>query len=172
VAKQSVIVLDNPPLNQDAWADEVFSLAKFPRVENDAIAQEMSKDAEAKPVLLQYAGNPVMHADKLAPHYKRALDKLHGTAPRIGLYGTAWVVYTQPVDAVVIDWSEVDKRARDPKAADGSGEYFRQQSESFVRGRVKQHVKPERVLELPLGLSQKEKVAQTLAFLKKLGLVS
>lgn len=170
MSKQSVIVLDNPPLQQDGWADEVFSLAKFPRVDNDAIARQMSQDAEAKPALLQYAGNPVAHAEQLAPHYKRALDALHGKEPRVGLYGTAWVVYTQPVDAVVVDWSEVDKRAKAPSAQDGSGEYFRQQSQAFVRDRLKQHVKPDRVLELPLGLSQKEKVEKALAFLKKLGL--
>lgn len=171
MATQSVIVLDNPPLDRDGWADEVFSLAKYQRVENEPIAQEMSKDLQARPALLQHAGNPVMHAQQLAAHYKRALDKLHGSAPRLGLYGTAWVVYTQPVDAVVIDWSEVDERARDPKAKDGAGEYFRQQSEAFIRARLKQHVKPERVLELPLGLSRKDKVAQTLGFLEKLGLV-
>jgi hypothetical protein len=172
LAKQTVIVLDNPPLDRDPWADEVFSRAKFPRVENEAVAKAMSQDAEAKPALLQYAGNPVMHAEQLAPHYKRALEKLHGMEARVGLYGTAWVVYTQPVDAVVIDWSEVDKRAKAPNAKDGSGEYFRQQSEAFVRNRVKQHVAPDRVLELPLGLSPQDKVEKTLAFLKKLGLVA
>lgn len=171
MAKQSVIVLDNPPLDTDAWADEVFAQTRHTRVDNEAIAQEMSKDPQARPALLKYAGNPVMHAEQLAPHYKRALDKLHGSEPRLGLYGTAWVVYTQPVDAVVVDWSEVEKRANDPKAKNGPGEMFRQQSHSFIRSRLKQHVKPERVLELQAGLSQQEKVAQTLAFLKKLGVI-
>jgi hypothetical protein len=172
LAKQSVIVLDNPPLEDDAWAEEVFALSRHPKVKNEAVAQEMSKDEEARPALLKYAGNPVMHAEQLAPHYKRALDKLHGGEPRVGLYGTAWVVYTQPVDAVVVDWSEVEKRANDPKAANGPGEMFRQQSHAFIRERLRKHVAPEKVLELPNGLSQKEKVAQTMAFLKKLGLAN
>lgn len=172
MAKQSVIVLDNPPLDRDAWTDEVFALTHHPRVDNEAIAREMSQDPEAKSALLKYAGNPVLHAEQLAPHYKRALDKLHGKDPRLGLYGTAWVVYTRPVDAVVLDWSEVEKRANDPKAPNGQGEMFRKQSHTFIKGRLEANVKADRVLELPPGLSQKDKVEKTVAFLKKLGVIA
>lgn len=176
MAKQAVIILDNPPLESDPWASEVFQRGNFKPVHNEAVAQAMSKDPKAQKALLE-VGDPVRNAEKLAPHYKRALDQLHGEEPRIGLYGTAWLVYQKPIDACIVDWSEVERRAKANTPAGtpvtgGPGEQFRQLSHEFIRSRAKKFLTPDRFLELAPGLPQKEKVEKTLEFLKKLGLIA
>jgi hypothetical protein len=170
MTKQVVVVLDNPPREHDAWAEDVFRQAELMPVSNQAISDAMSKDEESRKVLLEHAGNPVRSAEALAPYYRRALDKLYGDAPRLGLYGTAWLVYAPSVDACVIDWSEVEKRAAEPGVPEADGEYFRQQSKQFVHQRTRQYLKPECLHELPDAAPSSERVQLTLNFLHNLGL--
>lgn len=170
--KQTVIVLDNPPLDSDAWATEVFSKGNFKPVENEAVAQAMTKDAAAKKALLE-VGDPIRNAEKLAPHYKKAFDALYAKETRVGLYGTAWLVYQKPIDACIVDWSQVEKLAKTEKQGAERVPYdqFKELSHQFVRARAKKYLPPDRYLELPLNLTAQQKVEKTLEFLKKLALV-
>jgi hypothetical protein len=170
--KQMVIVLDNPPLESDAWATEVFNKGSFKPVENEAVAQAMTKDPAAKKALLE-VGDPIRNAEKLAPHYKKAFDALYAKDARVGLYGTAWLVYQKPIDACIVDWSQVEKLAKTDKqgAERVPYDHFKQLSHDFVRARAKKYLAPDRYLELPLGLTTLQKVEKTLEFLRKLQLV-
>lgn len=170
MAKQTVVVLDNPPLDKDSWAEKVFAQAKLTPVSNEAIAEAMSKDEKSRTVLLENAGDPVAAAQKLAPFYKKALEKLYGKERRLGLYGTAWLVYT-PIDACVIDWSEVERRFSPPALDPTEAARIKGRSRDFVRSRVAKHMAPGRTLELGQGLQSHDKVSQSITFLRTLGLL-
>ena len=167
MSKQTVVVLDRPPLPADSWASEVFKLAKLTPGENGAIAEAMGKDPEARKALTEH-GDPVTHAELNAPHYRKALAKLSGDQARVGLYGTAWVVYAKQVDACVIDWSETERLAKSDRLT-VTPDQFKTYVHDFIRNRVKKYVAPNKVLELPNDLSPEQKRDQTIAFLKKLG---
>lgn len=171
-ANQQVIVLDNPPLENDPWAQQVFAQAKLKVVDNDAVSELMSKDEEARRALLD-TPDPINDAEKLAPHYEKAFDALYGADARVGCWGTAWLVYTKPIAACVVDWSGIEKAAAtDKKGVDAIPyEHFRKTSYDFVRARAKKYVDPKRYLELPPGLTTAQKVEQTVDFLKGLGLM-
>lgn len=170
MTRQLVIVLDNPPLEHDSWADEVFSQARFAPISNDEVSERMGKDSATREVLLQHAGNPVGDAEVLAPYYRRAFEQLYGDVQRAGVYGTAWLVYAKEVDACVIDWSEVERLASASGVPADDGEQFRQRSREFVHERARKYLKPDQLLELEPGLSREDKVSRTLAFLKQRGL--
>lgn len=171
-ANQKVIVLDNPPLENDPWAQQVFAQAKYKFASNDAVGDAMSKDEAAKKALLA-SKDPFSDAEKLAPHYKKAFDQLYGDEARVGCWGTAWLVYTKPIAACIVDWSGIEKAATtDKKGVDAVPyEHFRKTSYEFVRGRAKKYVVASRYLELPLGLTTAQRVEQTINFLQSLGLV-
>lgn len=169
---QKVIVLDNPPLENDPWAQQVFAKAKFKPVVNDAVSELMSKDDVARAALLN-TPDPINDAEKLAPHYKKAFDQLYGDEARVGCWGTAWLVYTKPIAACIVDWSGIEAAARTDKTGVDAipYEHFRKTSYDFVRARAKKYVVPSRYLELPLGLTTAQKVEQTINFLQSLGLL-
>ena len=86
-------------------------------------------------------------------------EAAHGKEPRLGLWGTAWLVYTQPIAACVVDWSSVEKLAAN--TARGAErvpyEHFRRSAHDFVAARVKKYLSADRYLELPLGLSPRRR---------------
>lgn len=170
MTKQVLVVLDSPPKKHDAWADEVFRQAQLVPVDNQAISDAMAEDEASRKALLEHADHPVRNADVLAPYYRRALDKLYGDIPRLGLYGSAWLVYAPAVDACVIDWSEVERLATEPNVPEADGAYFRQQSRQFVQQRARQYVQPERLRELGTTTRSDDRAQHALAFLRDLGL--
>lgn len=169
--KRVLVVLDNPLLEHDPWADEVFRQAKLVAVDNDTITTAMSKDPESRKALLTNSGDPMGAAEKLAPYYRRALETLYGEQPRLGLYGTAWLVHTAAVDACVVDWSEVEARAGAPGVSEADAGFSRQMAKDYVHQRTSAHLAPGRLLELEPGLPQTVKVARTLEFLRTRGLL-
>ena len=168
MAGQMHVVLDNPPLEDDAWARQVFAALDLPVVDNDAISTAMSKDEESRRILLEYAADPMAAADQLAPYYRRMPDKLYGDKPALGLYGIAWTAYV-PVQACVVDWDEVERRASAPGIPAPDGEYFRQQSKAYVHARLEKYMAGGRVLELEPGLDLQQRVDRALAFLRESG---
>jgi hypothetical protein len=168
---QQLIVLDSPPDESAPWALEVFKRAKLTVVSNDAIGDAMGEDEAARKALLQVK-DPVLEAEKLAPHYGRVFEAAHGKDSRLGLWGTAWLVYTKPIAACVVDWSSVEKLAANTEkgAERVPYEHFRKSAHDFVAARVKKYLSGDRYLELPAGLNDQQKVDATLAFLKKLSL--
>lgn len=169
---QKLVVIDVPPLEHTDWAAEVFAKAKLKPVSNDAVSDAMGKDPVAQKALLE-STNAVMEAEKLAPHYQRAFQQLYGDEPRLGLWGTAWLVYTPHVDACIVDWAEVERLATTTKqgAERVPYEHFKLTSYEFVRSRVEKHLSKDKYLELPLGLSPQQKVDAALAFLRQRGLL-
>lgn len=168
-AQQTLIVLDDPPLEWDGWARAVFDRIGCIAVDNDNIAAAMAKDETMRKALLENAADPIAAAERLAPHYRRALEQLHGSERRLGLYGTAWLVYA-PVDACVIDWSEVERRATAEGVPEPDGNYFRRQSRDFIHARTAKYLGEGRLLELEPGLPEGARIERAVAFLQQLGL--
>lgn len=169
MAQQRIVVLDNPPLERDPWADAVFQAADILPVDNAQISKTMAADPETLKLLLANADAMPGPNAPLAAKYRAALDQLHGDAPRLGLWGTTWLSYLDGVDACVLDWSEVEKRAAAPGVAAGDGEMFRRQSRDFVHAST-DRLADGRLLELETGLPQDARIARTLDFLRSLGL--
>lgn len=170
MTKQVLIVLDNPPLEHDAWADAVFRQARLAPGSNDEASTWMSQDETCRTALLAEKGSPVLDAEALAPNYRRAFDKLYGDLPRMGMYGTAWLVYASRVDACILDWSEIERIASAEGVPMPDGEFFRQRSKGFVLARAEKYLQPGCLLELEPGLSLDERVSRSVDFLKKRGL--
>lgn len=190
------VVFDNALKEKEPWVEKLCATAKLTLVDNDKVAHHMShNDQEAKAALRKEAADPVSAAERLAPHYKRALEFIYGKEERLALYGTAWLVYTQPIDACIVDWSEIDRKANTPTqieldakkqveaALKGKGgtpvnqmeetrKQFEKTARAFVKGRLTKYVPPGKLLELPLKLSDYEKSIQASAFLRKLNLVA
>lgn len=162
-----VVILDNPLLDADPWADAVFAAAGLVPVENAAIIKAMSQDPDAKKALLANLSNPMDAQETLSPHYRKALATLYGEQPRLGIYGTAWLVHVDQVDACVVDWSEVEKRAHAPGVSEQDRALSLHVAKTFVHDRVKEHL-PDggRYHELPTGLNERERINHTLEFLK------
>ncbi len=164
---QTLIVIDVPPLENAAWVSQVFAKANLKEVSNKAIAKVMSQDADAKKALLA-TKDPVTEAETLAPHYKKAFDTTHGGDARVGLYGSAWLVYTPGISALIIDWDEVERLATTDKQGTERVPYdhFRKQARDFIGARVKNHLAADKLLELPAGLTADQKVEASLKFLR------
>ena len=170
---QQLVVIDVPPLEDAAWATQVFVKAGLKIVSNDAISDAMGKDDAARDALMKTA-NAVMEAEKLAPHYRRVFEKLHGSDPKLGLWGTAWLVYVPNITACIVDWSEVEKLATTTKTGPERFSYdqFKKTSYEFVRARQKKFLPAEKYLELLLGLNAQQKIDASLEFLRKRGVIS
>ena len=170
---QQLVVIDVPPLEEAAWAAQVFTKAGLKVVSNDAISDAMGKDAAAREALMK-TENAFLDAEKLAPHYRRAFEALHKDDPKLGLWSTSWLVYVPNITACIVDWDEVEKRAKTDKTGPErySDDQFKKTSYEFVRARLKKFLTADKYLELPLGLSAQEKVDASLAFLRKRGVIS
>ncbi len=172
---QQRIIIDAPPLESEAWATQLFEQLGVTVVSNKALSRDMGKDEAARKALLA-TQDPVRDAEKLAPHYLRAFEAKHGQDARVGLWGTAWLVYAPDISAVIIDWDEVERRATPPADAKlseperASYAEFRRAARDFVHARLKRHVESRRVLELETGLEAAEKVRRGLDFIRALGL--
>lgn len=170
MAQQRIVVLDNPPLERDPWADAVFEALGFAQVDNAKISKAMAADRQTLDALLANAGAMPGPNTALAAKYRAALAQLHGDEPRLGLWGTAWLSYVDGIDACVVDWSEVEARASAPRVSAGDGEMFRQQSRDFVHAATDRSVAQGRLLEFEPGLGNEDRIARTLDFLRGLGL--
>lgn len=168
---QQLVVIDVPLLDEAAWAAQVFAKAGLKVVSNDAIADAMGKDEQARDALMKSV-NAVMEAEQLAPHYRRAFEALHGKDPKLGLWGTAWLVYTPNIAACIVDWSEIERKAATTRTGAEAApyEHFKQSAYEFVRARQKKFLAAEKYLELPSGLSAQQKIEASLEFLRKRGI--
>lgn len=171
MAVQTVVILDNPLLDSDPWADAVFAEAGLTPVDNAAITVAMSKDPDAKKALLANLSDPMGAQETLSPHYRKALAKLYGDQRRLGIYGTAWLVHVHDVAVCVVDWSEVEKRANAPGVSEWDRDKSLKLAKGFVHARVEKHLKDpaDRYVELQTGLPMDERVARTMAILRDHG---
>lgn len=170
MGNQVVVILDNPLLDADPWADAVFAETGLTPVDNAAITKAMAQDAEAKQALLANISDPMGAQETLSPHYRRILQKLYADQPRLGIYGTAWLVHIDDVAACVVDWSEVMARAHAPGVTEWDREKSIKTAKDFLHARLQKHLsQPGRYKELEHGLSTNERVQRTVAFLRERG---
>ena len=170
---QQLVVIDVPPLEEATWAAQVFTKAGLKMVSNDAVSDAMGKDDAARDALMK-TENAFLEAEKLAPHYRRVFEALHKNDPKLGLWGTAWLVYVPNITACIVDWDEVEKRAKTDKTGPERYSYdqFKKTSYEFVRARQKKFLAADKYLELPLGLTAQQKIDASLEFLRKRGVIS
>jgi hypothetical protein len=176
VPTQQLIILDQPPLDRTRWAGQVIESAGYVEASQAKIDAAVKADADAARALRETFLDP-QAPQKVAPHYWKAFQSLYGDQPRVGIYGTAWLVFAPKVDACIVDWSGLGRispetarklsleeamQARDTEITLGK---------AFIRERAA--VVPEgRLLELPDGIDDAARVAQSLAFLRSGGLAA
>ena len=169
MAKQRIIVLDNPPLERDAWADAVFQAVGCVQVDNQQVSRTMAANPDTLKLLLANAGAMPGPNAPLAAKYREALIQLHGDAPLLGLGGTAGLWDRDAIDACIVDWAELEARASAPGVPAGDGEMFRQKSRSFVHAST-DRLPEGRLLEFEPGLETDARTARALDFLRTLDL--
>ncbi len=167
------VVIDNPPLETSPWATQLAAAAKLTLVDNAKVTEWISKNPEAQKAFLgedmKKPVDPLREQNKIAPHYRAALEQLYPADQRVLLWGNAWIAYV-PVSAFVLDWTEVEKRASGAPANDkGSAALFKQTAKNFVGGRVKSFLPAGKMFELPLNLSDADRTAKTVEILRKVG---
>src|SRR5690606_2298181 len=174
VPSRQLIILDQPPLERTRWAGQAIEAAGYVEASQARIDEVVKADADAARALRETFLDPDA-PQKVAPHYWKAFQSLHGDQPRVGIYGTAWLVFAPKVDACIVDWSGLGRispetakqlsleeamQARDTEITLGK---------AFIRERAA--VVPEgRLLELPEGIDDDARVAKTVAFLRAAGL--
>lgn len=173
---QQLIILDQPPLERTRWAGQAIEAAGYVEASQARIDAAVKADPDAARALRDTFLDP-QAPQKVAPHYWKAFQSLYGDQPRVGIYGTAWLVFAPHVDACIVDWSGLGRispetaqklsldeamRARDTEITLGK---------AFIRERA-EVVPSERLLELPDGIDDVARVAQSLAFLRKAGLAA
>lgn len=170
MSNQVVVILDTPLLDSDPWADAVFRDAALKPVDNHAITRALSQDSEAKKAILAHLDDPMGSQEILSPHYRKALKSLYGDEPRLGIYGTAWLVHVDDVAACVVDWSELIKRTTGPNVSDDDRNFSRAHATQFLHKRVERHLPDKsRYLELETGLPEAQRIERTMAFLRERG---
>lgn len=170
MARQVIVVLDTPPLEADRWAARVFADAGFDAVDNARIAAAMADDADTAQSLRAHLGDMPGPIDALAGRYRNALHAHYGDSRRLGLYGTAWLRYLDGVDACIVDWSEVERRATARGVRSEDGTRFREQAQAFVH-QATDTLPADAVLELDtVDADENTRVERALAFLRGRGL--
>ncbi|WP_224244786.1 hypothetical protein [Hyalangium gracile] len=168
--KRFVIVFSNEPGEPAPWVAQACASAKLTFVDNGPIATELSKNPEAQKLLL--SNIPLGENASLAPFYKAALEKLAGSAPRLGLFSNSWLLYLGQADGCVLDFSGLEAQKKQGLAAgmkqkdvdDYVAKYSQQMQE-----RARKYLPPERILVLPTAESDARKAELAAAFIRKLG---
>lgn len=151
-----VVLFECSPAENPAWVKEVCESLGLALIDNDEVAESMPEEARK---LFLDAG---VHGEdpRLAPYYRKALEKVAGDAKRIALQSTSWLIYGEKPAAVVVDFDPVLADAKSNAggdAAEGATEYTEQVKQHW-RARLAEHVAAASVLELPTGLSDAKKV--------------
>lgn len=160
MADRFVVLFECSPAENPAWVKEVCASLGLALIDNDEVAEAMPE--EANKLFLEdgvYGEDP-----RLAPHYRKALEKVAGDAKRIALQSTSWLLYGEKPAAVVVDFDPV---LADPKSNAGvaaTAEYTEQVKQHW-RARLREHAATASVLELPIGLPDAKKVSLTRAHL-------
>lgn len=160
------VVFDNPPLEMDEWVREACEQTRLTLVDNKQIASAMAKHPEMRKTLLTPGLDPLKEPEKVAPLYSRILEETYADAPRRGLYTTPWIVYKQPVDAYILDWSEIERIAGTTDKTQSA--LFKKLNGDWLRARMKQYLQPGQILELPAGLTHGDKVKRAVEFIRLL----
>ena len=168
--KRFVIVFSNEPEDAPPWVARACEAARLRYVDNEPITTELSKDPEAQKLLLQ-SNLPPGENPALAPAYQKALDKVAGTQPRLGVYSLSWLLYLGQADGCVLDFTSLEAQRKQglasgmkPQDVEAYVSKFSQQ----LRERALKHVPQERLLVLPAGEPDARKVELASAFINQL----
>lgn len=168
--KRFVVVFSNEPEDAPPWVARACEAAKLQYVDNDPITTEISKIPEAQKLLLQ-SNLPPGENPALTPFYVKALDKVAGNAPRVGLYNLSWLLYLGRADGCVLDFTSLEVQRKQGLAAGMKqkdvDEYVAKYSQQ-MRERALKHVPQDRLLVLPAGEPDARKVELASAFISKL----
>lgn len=165
--KRFTVVLDNSPHSPAPWMKRCCETLGMSLVDNDAVAEEVSKIKELQPVLIGENQGPL--DPRLAPHFLATVDKLMAGKARIALHGANWLAMGMKADAFVVDLDAIEaekQKAKDPatraQLAALLGSY-----EQKLRETANKYPGKDRSLILPKGLPEAQKADQAIAFVKK-----
>lgn len=165
--KRFTVVLDNSPHSPAPWMQRCCETLGLVLVDNDVVADEVSKIKEAQPVLIGENKGPL--DPRLAPHFLATVEKLMAGKSRIALHGANWLALGMKADAFVVDLDAIEaekQKAKDPatraQLATLLGSY-----EQKLRETADRYPGKERSLILTKGTPEAQKAEQAVTFIRK-----
>ena len=169
--KRFIAVFENAPQDGAPWITSASQSAGLTLVDNDAIADAMSKDEEARKAILTSKQEPWGINEKLIPYYRKALEQVAGSHARLGLVGSNWLAYAEKTDVCILDFDPLEAEGqRGIKAGvtpQASADYVKTYTEQLL-ARAKKYLPAERSLVLPKGATDAKKAELAAAFIRKL----
>lgn len=169
--KRFQVVFENAPQDGGPWITGACKAAGLYLVDNDKIAEAMSKDEAARKAILESQQAPWGINEKLIPFYRKALEEVAGRQAQLGLISSNWLAYAEKPDLCIIDFDPLEAHGRDlakggmpPKDA---AQYVKTYTGELAE-RARKYLSPDRILLLPKGAPDSQKAELTAAFIRKL----
>lgn len=168
--KHFLVVFENAPLDSAPWITSACKATGLTLVDNDKIADEMSKDEAARKAILGSKQVPWGINESLIPHYRKALEHVAASHARLGLAGSNWLAYAEKADLCILDFDPLEAEAhRGQKAGvtpQAAAQYVQQSTQELTQ-RAKKYLAADRVLILPKGATDAKKAELAAAFIRK-----
>ncbi|HEY8210410.1 MAG TPA: hypothetical protein VIG99_23170 [Myxococcaceae bacterium] len=166
-----VALFDCSPADPPPWVKAVCQEVGLFFVDNDAVADEMSKSQAAQKAILEL-GQGFRENEAMAPHYSAALDKVAKGHDRLGVYSVSWFLYSVRPSVAVLDFQPLEDEVK--KARSGPKKYPEEQLQQYLQtyrtkltDRAYENVGEERTLIAPLGMLDSKKAAAAAEHIKK-----
>src|SRR4051794_5348397 len=106
--KRFIVVFENAPLDSAPWITNASKTAGLTLVNNDAVAEAMSKVPEARKAILESKQVAWGINETLTPHYRKALEEVAGSHAQLGLAGSNWLAYAEKADVCILDFDPLE----------------------------------------------------------------
>src|SRR3954466_3750971 len=124
-----VALFDCSPADPPPWIKAACQEAGLFFVDNDAVADQMSKSPEAQKAILEL-GQGLRENEAMAPHYSAALEKVVKGHDRLGVYSVSWFLYGVRPSAAVLDFQPLEDEVK--KARTGAKKYPEEQLQQYL----------------------------------------
>jgi hypothetical protein len=166
-----VALFDCSPADPPPWVKATCQQAGLFFVDNDEIANAISKSPEAQKAILEN-GQGFRENEAMAPHYSAALDKVVQSHDRLGVYSVSWFLYGVRPSVAVLDFQPLEDEVK--KARAGARKYPEEQLQQYLAtfrtkltDRAHENVGEERTLIVPLDALDSKKAAMAAEHIKK-----
>jgi hypothetical protein len=167
--KRFTVVLDNSPHPPAPWMKRCCETLGLVLVDNDAIAEEVSKIKELQPVLIGENQGPL--DPRLAPHFLATVEKLVAGKQRIAVHGANWLALGMKTDAFVVDLDAIEAEKQKVKDRDTATRTqvaaMLDTYEQKLKTIADRYPGKDRTLILPKGTPEAKKAEQAIAFVKR-----
>lgn len=166
-----VALFDCSPADPPPWVKAVCQEVGLFFVDNDAVADEMSKSPQAQKAILEL-GQGFRENEAMAPHYSAALEKAVKGHDMLGVYSVSWFLYGVRPSVAVLDFQPLEDEVK--KARAGAKKYPEEQLQEYLKtfrtkltDRAHENVGEERTLVVPLDTLDSKKAAMAAEHIKK-----